>query len=374
METQPYNSLLIKPNSVKESIDWVLRATGWDNNDQHVSANYTRQLAVEVSSLLEEKLKVQAASGKNTELLSTFKNWLKDDMTHIPPRGPITEFAKGLKDFIGYVDGKITGNGIGLRDGYISAYNKYAAKWEEVMCLTHVKKKQAADIFIDAVIYIVIGLSFLFWKCRTEWSAQSMAGDSNANDLKDFLEKMGYVLPKLNTGNGKRNHSGEMVANKLRYSFSELEEALSVTDEALTKAPQTYNEFLRNLKGIADSDAEFIEALQSGNFDGQKQALINLGANNNFEFTDADFAKLKVETLSQLVRHYPLYKLCCMAYAYKLAADPNFIDKAPEEVRQGLSAFSTLGALGAAGAAAGVTVAYATNFMGFASLFAPFFT
>ncbi|GIX62845.1 variant erythrocyte surface antigen-1 family protein [Babesia caballi] len=99
-----------------------------------------------------------------------------------PDKKPITSLVTGLTKFIGYKDGNINETGIGKK-GYRFSYANH-------LCLKDLsdKEEEAVRIFLGFIPLLYFGLSFLYWRCKGEWSSKSLS----QGPLRDFIGKMGF--------------------------------------------------------------------------------------------------------------------------------------------------------------------------------------
>ncbi|GIX65784.1 variant erythrocyte surface antigen-1 family protein [Babesia caballi] len=349
----PKSSLATRPTNLKEAIDWVLRISGMDKKGDDGKGKWgISKLAWTLYNLLEAVIKDQKNVPNKERLLlhlTTFQGWLKSDyQLETNPRGPIHTFALRLQEFIGYNGGdKPDGRGIGKKDEYTSSYDKDTARWGNV---SNGDEKNVALNFLDAVIRIVLGLSKLYWQCYHEarWKNQRLIG--NGSDLATTLVSHGYDTNQINGD----NKTGEVIVNRLKTTFPELETAIG--------SASSYEAFLKTLKGNAEEDADFIQSLKSEKIfiseltEEQKQAYVGL----------------KVEALSSAPQAYPLYKLCAIAYTYKLATVSDFVNTEEAKVLGAMvdtSKLYTVFGLTAFGAA--TFAAYWTDFFGLIATFTP---
>ncbi|GIX64732.1 variant erythrocyte surface antigen-1 family protein [Babesia caballi] len=408
--TQGQKSLTNAPTNLKESIDWVLRASGYD-----VAGGYHKNGREAIADLAREMSKMLRETKIGQEHLETFDHWLKNDMFGRSD-GPITELVKGLLMFLGYDEGgngNITGDGLALgRDGikkinkrtvpsppwknvedkkrgpsstgYVLTYDPDVAKWTPGNGIrTH------ANNFMTAVTIIILGLSYLYWACYSDgiennecgrWEKHTIDGEggestkpsvSNPKELKEFLETQGFNdMSQLNTvGHGTndsgKHFTGSMIATKLGYSFTELKEAMTQADAI----PKSYRDFVSKFKMIAEEETMLRNFLRADK--GNEMSYKNLLDSQCLDCTSTGSCIIDNDgkhpmTISSFFQHYPLYRLASMIYAYKSVTDREF-----ESTDVGAMLRAVGGVTVAGGMAAG---AYFTGGFGLYPVIASFFT
>ncbi|GIX62004.1 variant erythrocyte surface antigen-1, beta subunit [Babesia caballi] len=237
-------SLTEEPQNLKESIDWMLRLSGRDNGrfsdgnvamrgltrtllgmiqaTKHDFADAVKTTFNEASNLVVKELEVKLRPTHSTfaeyftnktndstyeKDITSFKNWLESfgeciengcdplDQNHVP----ITDFAKGLELFMGYINGKLT-DGFGNRYRYVSAYHPDEASWAAIND-SEDKKKQCVRIFLKVVVTIYPLFTLLYWngwkktdkygpKENGVWAEQNLK-QSNS-ELSTFLKAVGF--------------------------------------------------------------------------------------------------------------------------------------------------------------------------------------
>ncbi|GIX64812.1 variant erythrocyte surface antigen-1 family protein [Babesia caballi] len=159
------------PTTLKEAIDWVF----WLSGDDRQGGKGT---ITDLGAALFTQLKTISANGVRVVTFFQAEAGYGDDNN----KKPITHLAKTLTGLIGCSGGKVNGNGIGASNRYECSYsNKYP--------LQSVDKEKAAEVFCSFIPLLFFGLSFLFWRCKSEWSKKKISDAT----LKKFMNQMGFI-------------------------------------------------------------------------------------------------------------------------------------------------------------------------------------
>ncbi|GIX62393.1 variant erythrocyte surface antigen-1 family protein [Babesia caballi] len=169
------------PKNLKEAIDWVLWMPADDLQGGEEGKEAIKILATKIlTMLLRISLNgVQAATllqGDIGEYGSNFQNYQ-----------PIVSLRKGVKDFIGYSNGVLNGNGIGARGVYLPAYSANSPFVQSLKA----NEEKIAKVFIGFIPLLFFGLTFLYWQCSNdgEWSKGTLSN----GPLRQFLAEMGFT-------------------------------------------------------------------------------------------------------------------------------------------------------------------------------------
>ncbi|ORM40635.1 uncharacterized protein BXIN_1820 [Babesia sp. Xinjiang] len=212
-----HKKLTCPPGNLKECIDWILRVT---NKDGQQNGGDCKKLGEEVAKLLEEAQKdAKAKLEKDKNLLEAVKQKLKDGTL-------IKDLAEKLQKFIGWKDGNgdLTGDGIGNSNGgkggggtnnkYESSYKD--ANWEQCNS-DHIT---CATIFLGTIPVIFSGLTYLYWQCNESgqrWCKGMYKIHDTSNALGIYFVCCGYDSKQLNRkgSGGIDNITGDYIAGLL---------------------------------------------------------------------------------------------------------------------------------------------------------------
>ncbi|GIX62371.1 variant erythrocyte surface antigen-1 family protein [Babesia caballi] len=224
------------PPNIMEAIDWILRVTGKDGQDQ---GSGTDSLTTAVNDLL------TTARVKNIHPKITISQNL------------IENLAEGLAKFIGYkhpgssneigTEGIAVGKngtsgapwnpGEGSGLGYRLTYHRTSATWDKSFG-NNGDSSIAAKIFLGCVPLCFYGLSYLYWRCeKGGWKSMMLGGKSRIYDLKGFMVGMGYSDGNLN---GSKN--GSHIASSAFKSLNEFNEAMTkASQQTVGQATSSFN-------------------------------------------------------------------------------------------------------------------------------------
>ncbi|GIX64741.1 variant erythrocyte surface antigen-1 family protein [Babesia caballi] len=256
-------SLTEPPQNLKEAIDWVLRVSGRDSNNdgkqaiEGLAGTIQAMLNGDPGDLREEVQEMfgevrngviqKLMSNKPSEpewgftvpiahlndisgsLITAVKDaprlvrdvdeiskWLKQDIdSH---NGPISDLAGKLKTLLGCNGyNKFDGSGL-IQNGnsYKSAYPE-SLRWPTEPS----DQKTCALIFLSCCRLIYYGLTYLYWQCESKdgnWKDQQFQKSGPTNSLSAYLDAMDYSETMFDQG--KKN--GSHIATVLQSAFPEL--------------------------------------------------------------------------------------------------------------------------------------------------------
>ncbi|GIX64564.1 variant erythrocyte surface antigen-1 family protein [Babesia caballi] len=355
-----------KPRSLKGAIDWVLRVTGKDGQDETGGGrSHIKELAKGIKGLLNNSNRDRNDNDVISPYREAFVGWLKLDEES--GKGIIDALASGLAYFVGYDEnGNVTGHGIGAvptnnknkpwsprtgdtNKGYALTYSKDAT-WESTKVSTYI------SIFLEVIIVIILGLTHLYWQCRDggEWRGKRLDGEGDkGDDLKEYLLGAGFPLVQLSTESTvperlytylqgldpkkytttKTHHTGNSIHSRLNSAFTELQE--------VSRDATSYDDLLKRLKSETEADTDFLKCI------GSKDCQYKI---DQLSVDKPNVEGLKNQAINLTSRDHPLTKLCRIAYAYLAATKADF--KSTESGRTLSNALGGVVAVAGLGAAA----------------------
>ncbi|GIX62389.1 variant erythrocyte surface antigen-1 family protein [Babesia caballi] len=286
MMTPGAKKLTDPPENLKEAIDWVLRVSGGDsNNDDSAIKGLSEELiklldkdgstlASEVNGIFSKaRSGLQTATQKDAReafMLNAYlsdispygRTLIEEELDHLkkalqkdvespggPSGCPITNLADGLKKFIGYQDsgGMPNGrSGIGSSN-YESSYKSASESWNS---LTTDQHRDCAAILLGIMPVLYFGLSYLYWWCEGTggWAQHKIDGSGRGQEaLKNFLEKVGFEAGKLN-----QSKKGSDIVQYINTGFNEL---TSRTNASSNDHPMFFGEHQKALETLPNSSS-----------------------------------------------------------------------------------------------------------------------
>ncbi|GIX66321.1 uncharacterized protein BcabD6B2_57570 [Babesia caballi] len=170
MASRMYMSLSQPPTNLKESIDWMIRVYGLGGQIAKRDKNGTDDLGPVVEKLVNYDI-IKKTVGLDIVL-----------------KGLMEECFEKVGNVMGYTktQARVQDNNGIASTSYISSYQK--ARWSRAEANAY------ASILLVVVPVITFVLLYLRWKCKNNWSAQSI----NSGELNVFLKRMGFEESNLN--------------------------------------------------------------------------------------------------------------------------------------------------------------------------------